>query len=157
MVEGPAGKKFKEEPMIRKFGKEINMLSMQQRDMEKKLDLILSFKLWAEKNLVPFSNNENYFCRLCHSKKHHEFAVIYGYHYAECENCGSIILLNIPLVKKLYTSECSVMTNAYLDETYFLNRCRDIALPKVEFIFDVVDKLLPIPPNGGGGINFGVT
>jgi hypothetical protein len=125
--------------MIRKYGKEINMRSL-NRNIETIRNLVDHFKNFAIQNLEPYNEKIKYECRICHSKKHIPFTKVIGYSYNFCLNCNSIILLNIPDVKKLYESENMQASCIYLNDENFLKRVNSIAVPKLNFVLETIFK-----------------
>jgi hypothetical protein len=123
--------------MIQKFGKKINMRAL-KRDLTKICEMIDKDKCFSKENIVPYDPSGKYFCRICFSKEYTEFTIVNGYHYALCKKCGSIVLLNIPDVKRLYNSECSIASDIYLDDEVFHQRVQDIAMPKLQFILECI-------------------
>lgn len=71
------------------------------RDIIKIKQLIKNNDKFCYNNLVKFDDKKEFNCRICHSKKIRKYMNIKGYEYALCSNCESIVLLNIPDVKKL--------------------------------------------------------
>jgi SAM-dependent methyltransferase len=123
--------------IYRKYGKDVNMRYL-KRDLEKIKRMINNCRDFSEGNLVPIDKNIEYDCRICHSKYHKEFTIVHGYHYSICDNCDSIVLLNIPDAKKLYASENSEASSIYLDDEVFLKRAETIGLPKVNFVLESI-------------------
>jgi len=134
--------------ILRRYGKEIDMRSL-KGNIEKIRNLIVKYIDFCKENLKQIDDYIGFDCRICHSKEiNKKFVNIRGYQYNLCENCGSIILLNIPNVKNLYdsTSEKTKASEVYLDYDIIPKRVETIALPKVKFIFDSIcrtsEKLL---------------
>jgi SAM-dependent methyltransferase len=129
--------------MLIKFGKKADMYIIQGRDFEKKHKLMLEYKKWSEKALIPYNENNEYKCRICNCKKFDKFVDIYGFYYVQCEECESIILLNLPDVKTLYNSEESTMADVFLNDEYFISRTKNIGLPKAEFVLNSIENNNP--------------
>jgi hypothetical protein len=134
--------------MILKYGKEIDKVSL-GRDLEKKIELMNNYKKWAEKCLTEFDSNLHYSCRICESESLTEFVNVNSYHYAFCENCNYIVLLNLPDVEKMYNTNDSPMSDIFLDDRFFLRRAETIMVPKIKFILDNFTPPLKTKPLNG--------
>jgi len=122
-----------------KYGKEIDIRSL-KRDLKKIKDFISLNVEFCKENLKPIGTAADIECRICQSKKNRYFVNIRGYQYNLCENCISIILVNLPDVKTLYASKDAKASAVYLDDDVFFKRVENIALPKVKFISDSINK-----------------
>jgi CMP-N-acetylneuraminic acid synthetase/2-polyprenyl-3-methyl-5-hydroxy-6-metoxy-1,4-benzoquinol methylase len=123
----------------RKYGKEIDMRFL-KRNLLKIKDMINANMEFCNESLKPIDDTAKFECRICHSIKGKRFVNIRGYQYNLCEDCGSIILLNIPDVKTLYASEGAKASAIYIDDEVFSKRVENIALPKIKFISDSINK-----------------
>jgi DNA-directed RNA polymerase subunit RPC12/RpoP len=128
--------------MLRKYGKDMNMRFL-KRDLGAIKQMIESCAKFSRENLAQLDEKKTYNCRICHSKSFSKFTNVRGYEYVQCADCGSIVLLNIPDVRKLYEKEGTIASTIYLDEEVFQRRVETIALPKIKFIVEMM--------NGGGG------
>jgi len=124
--------------MLQKYGKNVNMRFL-KRDIVKIKEMIRNNSEFSRENLVPFNEKLNYECRICHNNNFLKFTNVRGYEYVQCTNCKSIILLNIPDVEKLYKENDSKASTIYLNEEAFHRRVETIAIPKIQFISEVIE------------------
>lgn len=124
---------------IRKYGKNVNMRFL-KRDIEKIKQMIDSCARFSYENLIQFNEKQNYDCRICHSKNLSKFTNVRGYEYVKCTDCESIVLLNTPNVKRLYEKEGTTASTIYLDDEVFQRRVETIALPKIEFVVQKLNR-----------------
>jgi len=125
--------------MLNKYGKNVNMRFL-KRDIGKIKKLIKDNDEFCFNNLIKFDDKKEYECRICHNKKIKKYLNVKGYEYAKCSDCESIVLLNIPDVKKLYEKDGTPASTIYLDKDVFQRRVETIALPKIEFILETINK-----------------
>jgi SAM-dependent methyltransferase len=125
--------------VLRRYGKDVNMRFL-RRDIEKVKQMIENCTEFSHKNLVRLDERQQYDCRICHDKNFSKFTNVWGYEYAQCSSCESIVLLNIPNAKKLYEKEGTPASVIYLDEEVFQRRVETIGLPKIEFVIDAIGE-----------------
>jgi len=124
--------------MLQKYGKNVDMRFL-KRDIVKIKEMIQNNSEFSRENLVRFNEKLNYECRICHNKNFSKFTNVHGYEYVQCITCKSIILLNIPDVKKLYEQNESKASMIYLNEEVFYRRVETIAVPKIQFISEAIE------------------
>ncbi len=125
--------------MLLKYGKKIDMRNI-NRDVDKIQKMIVSTKQSASKYLNVNSNDNVISCRICNSKQSNFFVNVYEYIYHECEVCGSIFLVNLPNIKKLYSDIPDTPVEHYINKDVFNKRVEMIAKPKVNYIFNIANK-----------------
>jgi len=142
--------------MLRKYGKNVDMRFL-KRDFVKIKEMIQNNSEFSYENLVQYDEKQSYECRICHNSNFLKFTNVRGYHYVQCTTCKSIVLLNIPDVKKLYESDESKASTIYLDEEAFHRRVKAIALPKIQFIVESIETtIVSIVPNFWCDVGCGV-
>ncbi len=82
-------------------------------------------------------------CPICAGKQLSEVCLIYRFEYAQCADCGTLLVVNPPSeeeLKKLYSSEYYTASNRalYANDNVLEYRLRNIAGPKVAHVLQAI-------------------
>ena len=129
-----------ENDMIERFGKQLNMKSL-NRDLDK----IRRYGEEGRNNCAKYflsQASDNVCCRICGSDDTKHFIKMnsqssFSYDYNICNRCGSVFLKNLPDIKKMYTTEdASANLPEYISKDIYERRIEMISAPKVNFVLD---------------------
>lgn len=78
-------------------------------------------------------------CRICGSSElSHYITMGNKFDYYRCCNCRSLVMLELPEIRKIYDSNQTNPVNHYVDEGLFHLRVEMIANPKAEFVYNIL-------------------
>lgn len=126
----------------RRKGKHINTKRL-NRDLEWRKSVAEKRKIICEHFIDDLEIVDK--CPICKSGKHHLFTNIFDYPYNECDCCGHIFLekpLSDDAIKELYSGDGenkTIQGDIYIDEGIFLERIKQIAVPKVDFCLEFMN------------------